>query len=258
MRTMNDLSLHFLQDVYDAERRALRAMQKMVRAASGEALKQALTQHRSQSEQQVTRLEQVFEHVTGKRPRGKSCAAMIGLLQEVDEAIEAGEKGPVLDAALIACAQVVDHYEIARYGAMVAWAHQAGHDDVAALLQANLDEEKRSDAALNELATGQTNAQAAAVPGPDDDAAASAAQAPAPRRRGRPPGSGKKTNAPAQAKPQSKAASAEPAAKPAAAKPQAAKPQAAKPSPAKSISARGRTASTTTARGGRRTGPRAR
>ncbi len=194
MQTMTDLSLHFLQDVYDAERRAVRSMQKMARAATSEPLKQAILQHRDQSEAQITRLEQVFELVTGKRPRGKTCAAMAGLIKEVDEAIAETEKGPVLDAALIACAQAIEHYEIARYGAMAAWARQAGKQDVADLLNQTLEEEKQSDQKLSALAEGEVNPavpQEEAKPAPTRRASARKEAPPAPEpavapaRRGR-------------------------------------------------------------------------
>ena len=112
-----------------------------------------------QSQQQVSRLERVFE-IVGKRPRGKTCRAMEGLSDEVDEAIEDGEKGPVLDAALIASAQAVEHYEIARYGAMIAWARQAGLEEAAELLGETLEEEKQSDQRLNEIALRSANQEA--------------------------------------------------------------------------------------------------
>ena len=103
-------------------------------------------EHRDQSQDQIHRLEQVFEAI-GKRARGKTCTAMEGLSEEVDEAVEEGEKGPVLDAALIACAQAIEHYEMARYGAMVAWARTMGLDDAAELLSRRCEEEKASDQA---------------------------------------------------------------------------------------------------------------
>jgi ferritin-like metal-binding protein YciE len=160
MKSMNDLMLHFLQDIYYAERLGIRAMAKVAKAAENPELKQAILEHRDQSQKQISRLEQVFE-VLGKRARGKTCAAMDGLAEEADEVIEEGEKGPVQDAALIACAQAVEHYEIARYGAMIAWARQLGMDDAAELLQQTLDEEKQSDQRLNEIAEGAANPQAA-------------------------------------------------------------------------------------------------
>lgn len=196
MRTMNDLSLHFLQDIYDAEKRAVRSMQRMARAATDPHLKHAITQHRDQSEKQITRLETVFELTTGKRPRGKTCAAMAGLIKEVEEAIGDAERGPVLDAALIACAQAIEHYEMARYGAMAAWALQAGKVDVARLLHQTLEEEKEADLALSELAERLINPKVpeATAPAKTPVKKAAASKAPAkpaapaaPKRRGRPP-----------------------------------------------------------------------
>ncbi|MBV8916222.1 MAG: ferritin-like domain-containing protein [Acetobacteraceae bacterium] len=169
MKSMKDLMLHFLQDIYYAERQGLRGMAKMAKAVESEQLKQAILEHRDQSQKQISRLEQVFEAI-GKRPRGKTCAAMDGLAEEADEAVEEGEKGPVLDAGLIACAQAVEHYEIARYGAMVAWARQLGMDEAAELLQQTLEEEKQSDQRLNEIAEGAMNQQAAESGAEDEEA----------------------------------------------------------------------------------------
>jgi len=170
MKSMNDLMLHFLQDIHYAERLNIRSLAKMAKASESPELKQALLEHRDQSQKQVSRLEQAFEAL-GKRPRGKTCAAMDGLSEEADEAIEEGEKGPVLDAALIACAQAVEHYEIARYGAMVAWARQLGLDEAAELLQETLDEEKQSDQRLNEIAEGSMNQEAAESGAEDEESA---------------------------------------------------------------------------------------
>jgi ferritin-like metal-binding protein YciE len=178
METMDELMLHFLQDIYYAEKRALRGMQKMARAASAQTLKDAILQHREQTEQQITRLEEVFDLITGKRARAKRCEAIEGLAAEADEVIEESKKGPVLDAALIACTQAIEHYEIARYGAMVAWARQAGKDEAAGLLQQTLDEEKQADQKLTELAAGETNPAA-------EQEEAPAPAAPAPKRSSR-------------------------------------------------------------------------
>ena len=169
METMDDLMLHFLQDIYYAEKRTLRSMQKMARAASEQAVKDAILQHREQTEHQISRLDEVFELMTGKRGRAKRCEAIEGLVAESDEAIEESKKGPVLDAALIAGAQAVEHYEIARYGAMVAWARQAGKEDVAELLQQTLDEEKQSDEHLTEIAHALANPAAAEQTEPLED-----------------------------------------------------------------------------------------
>lgn len=168
METMDELMLHFLQDIYYAEKRTLRSAQKMARAASAQPVKDAILQHREQTEHQISRLDDVFELITGKRARAKRCEAIEGLVAEADEAIEESKKGPVLDAALIACAQAIEHYEIARYGAMVAWAKQAGKDEVADLLQQTLDEEKQADEQLSDIANGSTNPAAASAQNADE------------------------------------------------------------------------------------------
>lgn len=170
MKSMNDLFLSFLQDVYHAEKQGLRAIPKMVKAAESQELKDALQQHREQSQQQVERLEQVFEQI-GKRARGKTCEAMQGLVAEGEEAIEQGEKGPVLDAALIACEQGIEHYEISRYGTMVVWAKQLGLNEAADLFQQSLDEEKEADRLLSELAERSLNQKAAESGAEDEESA---------------------------------------------------------------------------------------
>lgn len=176
MKSMNDLFLSFLQDIYHAEKQGLRAIPKMVKNAESQELKDLLQQHREQSQQQVERLEQVFEQI-GKRARGKACAAMEGLVEEGTDAIEQGEKGPVLDAALIACEQAIEHYEISRYGTMVVWAKQLGHDEAAGLLQQSLDEEKEADRLLNELAERGLNQKAAESDAEDEESAGDGGEA---------------------------------------------------------------------------------
>lgn len=170
MKSMNDLFLSFLQDIYHAEKQGVRAIPKLVKAAESQELKDVLQQHREQSQQQIERLEQVFEQI-GKRARGKTCEAMQGLVAEGEEVIEEGEKGPVLDAALIACEQGIEHYEIARYGTMVVWAKQLGMNEAAELLQQSLDEEKEADRLLNELAERSLNQKAAESGAPDEESA---------------------------------------------------------------------------------------
>ena len=185
MKSMNELMLHFMQDIYDAEKRGIRGLAKLARAVENGELKEAILQHRDQSQTQVSRLERVFEMI-GKRPRGKACGAMEGLVDEIDEAIEEGEKGPVLDAALIAGAQAVEHYEMARYGAMIAWTRTMGMDEAAGLLHETLEEERRSDQLLTEIAERALNPQAAGADAADeagsDDAPAASAK-PGRRRR---------------------------------------------------------------------------
>ena len=161
MQSMNDLMHHFLQDMYYAEKLGVKSMAKMAKAVENDELKQAIMAHREQTQSQVERLEQVFESI-GKRSKGKSCAAMEGLVEEGEDAVEEGEKGPVLDAALIACGQAVEHYEITRYGTIIAYAKQLGHHNVVGLLQQTLDEERATDKSLTALAEQGVNRKAAA------------------------------------------------------------------------------------------------
>jgi len=164
MNGMDDLLLHFLQDIYYAEKLGLRTMAKMAKAASEPELKTAILAHREQSQVQIERLAEVFGAL-GKKPRSKTCAAMDGLSEESEEAVEDFERGPVLDAALIACGQAVEHYEIARYGTMLSWAKQLGLAEAAALLRETLDEEKANDALMTELAERLSNPGAAKAEG---------------------------------------------------------------------------------------------
>ena len=218
MKTMNDLMLHFLQDIYYAEKLGLRSMAKLAKAVDNPELRDAILAHREQSQGQIERLDQVFEHLD-KKPRGKTCAAMDGLVEEGAEAIEEADKGPVLDAALIACGQAIEHYEIARYGAMVAWAKGMGQDEVAGLLQQTLDEEKANDQLMNEIAERAVNQNARSVDekdeGDDEKDESPSTEDTAP----------KKPAAKAK-KPASSRAAAKAAAKPAAPAPAASKPAA--------------------------------
>ncbi|MBN9509212.1 MAG: ferritin-like domain-containing protein [Alphaproteobacteria bacterium] len=159
MKTMNELLVHFVRDMYYAERQILKALPKMARAAQAEELKQALTEHREQTEHHVERLQQVFEAL-GERARGVTCEAIVGLIGEGEEIVQATEPGPVRDAGLIGCAQAVEHYEIARYGMLLAWAKACGAKEAVGPLEQTLAEEKKADALLNELATRRVNPQA--------------------------------------------------------------------------------------------------
>ena len=151
MDTMEELFVDFLQDIYYAEKQGLRGMARLIKAVVDPALKAAITEHRTLSENQIQRLDEVFAHF-GKRPRGKKCAAMDGLLSEAQEQVAEGEKGPIRDCALLATSQAIEHYEIARYGALHAWATAMGMDEVAELIEQNLGEEKASDEKLNGIA----------------------------------------------------------------------------------------------------------
>lgn len=158
-KTMDDLFLHFLQDIYYAERQIMKALPKMAKAAQADELKQAFMHHREQTQGQIERLQRVFETI-GKRARGVTCEALNGLVEESDELMEQFEPGPALDAGLLAGAQAVEHYEIARYGALIAWAKALGHTEAAQLLQETLDEEKQTDQLLNKLANDSLNQKA--------------------------------------------------------------------------------------------------
>ncbi|WP_198370364.1 YciE/YciF ferroxidase family protein [Roseomonas rosulenta] len=159
-KSMNDLFLATLRDIYYAERRLLKALPKMAHAAENEELKQAFTDHREETQQHVERLQQVFEAI-GQRARGKTCEAIEGLIGEVEELLgDAPTPSAVRDAGLIACGQAVEHYEMARYGALGSWAEGLGHDEAAKLLQLTLAEEKAADALLNQIAIDAVNGDA--------------------------------------------------------------------------------------------------
>ena len=150
-KTMNDLLLLTLQDVYYAERQILKALPKLAKASENEELKNALMHHREETQGQVERLLKAFDAL-GKRARGQTCEAINGLIEEGDEIVEEFEQGPVRDAGIVACAQAVEHYEMARYGTIVAWAKEVGRKEVAKLMQETLEQEKKADATLNQLA----------------------------------------------------------------------------------------------------------
>jgi ferritin-like metal-binding protein YciE len=156
---MKDLLLTFMQDVYYAERQILKALPKMAKASGSEELKNALLHHREETQGQVERLQKAFESL-GKRARGITCEAINGLIEEGEEVIEEFPEGHVRDAGIVACAQAVEHYEMARYGTIVAWAKAVGADDVARLMQETLEEEKKADTTLNQLARREINQQA--------------------------------------------------------------------------------------------------
>ena len=164
MKTSDDLFLHFLQDIYYAERQILKALPKMAKAAESDKLKQGFMQHNEQTQHHVERLQQVFEAI-GKRARGTTCEAIQGLIEEGEDVIGEFDQGPVRDAGLAACAQAVEHYEMARYGALVAWAKAGGHQNVAGLLEQTLAEEKQTDQKLNELANSELNPKAVKASG---------------------------------------------------------------------------------------------
>jgi ferritin-like metal-binding protein YciE len=161
MRTFDEVILHFLKDMYYAERAILKSLPDLAAAAQNEGLKRALTQHAEETKTQVQRLEKLFAGL-GQAAEGVTCEALVGLMQETDDVLkECSGAGPVRDAALVACAQAVEHYEVARYGALAEWLNEKGRRDLASLLEQSLEEEKQADAKLNDLAKREINKAAA-------------------------------------------------------------------------------------------------
>jgi ferritin-like metal-binding protein YciE len=158
-KTLDDLFYETLKDIYYAERKILKALPKMARAAQDEKLKAAFQQHKDETEGQVERLQQVFE-IIGKRPRAKTCPAIDGIVEEGEEIMEEFKGSPALDAGLLAAAQAVEHYEISRYGTLRAWAQQMGLTEAVTLLDATLQEETKTDEALTKLAEKAVNSAA--------------------------------------------------------------------------------------------------
>ncbi len=160
IKTMDDLFVHQLQDVYYAEKQLLKALPKMADKATEPLLKQGFMTHLEETEAHVQRLEQVFA-MHGAEVKAVTCPAIDGIIKEADETAGEVEDKKVLDAALINAAQAAEHYEIARYGSLIAWARQLGRNDCAAVLQKTLDEEKTADKKLTSLAEGKVNMRAA-------------------------------------------------------------------------------------------------
>jgi ferritin-like metal-binding protein YciE len=160
IKTMDDLFVHTLRDIYYAENQILRALPEMIDKATDASLKQAFQMHFGETKNQVTRLEQVFK-MHGVKAKGVDCPAIDGLIEETEAIASEVDDKPVLNAALAAAAQAVEHYEIARYGTLIAWAKMLGRNDCASVLQKNLDEEKAADRKLTELAETKLNLRAA-------------------------------------------------------------------------------------------------
>lgn len=159
---ISDLFLVTLRDIYFAEKQLLKALPKMASAARLDDLKSAFTDHWAQTKGQVQRLENVFE-ILGKRATGKTCEAILGLIQECEELLqEAPTPSAVRDAGLIACGQAVEHYEMARYTTLIAWAKLQKQDDIVALLRENLAEEEAADALLTKVGKTSVHADARA------------------------------------------------------------------------------------------------
>jgi ferritin-like metal-binding protein YciE len=161
-KTLDDLFYDTLKDVYYAERKILKSLPKMQRAAQSEELKAAFEKHHAETEGQIERLQQVFE-LMGKKAQAKTCDAIEGIISEAEGIIEDFKGAAALDAGLISSAQAVEHYEIARYGTLRRWASELGLEEAATLLGATLDEEAATDEALTELAESSANLHAIAA-----------------------------------------------------------------------------------------------
>jgi ferritin-like metal-binding protein YciE len=155
---LKDLYIDELKDIYDAENRLLKALPKMAKAATSDELRSGIEAHLEQTRGHVERLQEIFKSL-GEKPSGKKCNGMIGLLKEGDEIMDEDFEGEVMDAALISAAQRVEHYEIAAYGCVAAWAELLGETDAVALLEQTLEEEKETDQKLTELSS-QINVEA--------------------------------------------------------------------------------------------------
>ena len=161
IKDLNDLFVHTLKDIYFAEKQILKALPKMVKKADAPELKKALEMHLEETKGQVDRLDKVFKLVQQKAS-GEKCPAIEGIIEEADELMGEIGDADTRDAAMIAAAQAVEHYEITRYGTLIAWAKQLGRDDAVRLLEAILEQEKKADRLLTEIAETSVNEKAAA------------------------------------------------------------------------------------------------
>jgi ferritin-like metal-binding protein YciE len=160
IQTLDDLFVHQLRDIYYAEKQIVQSLPDMIEKATDSNLKRGFETHLGETKTHVKRLEQVFK-MHGVEAKGIDCPAIDGIIEEADDVVADVEDKKVLDAALIAAAQAVEHYEITRYGTLIAWAKQLGRPDCASVLQQNLDEEKATDAKLTSLAERNVNVKAA-------------------------------------------------------------------------------------------------
>jgi ferritin-like metal-binding protein YciE len=161
-KKLDDLFHDTLKDIYFAEKKILATLPKMAKAAQSQELKAAFEKHLTETQGQIERLEQVFA-VIEEKPQGKTCAAINGITEEGAEIMEEYRGSPALDAGLLAAAQAVEHYEISRYGTLIAWAEELGLDDAVSLLEETLEEEEATDEALTEIAKTAINQQAEAA-----------------------------------------------------------------------------------------------
>jgi ferritin-like metal-binding protein YciE len=160
-KNLNELFHDTLKDIYYAEKKILTALPKMAKAAQSDELRGAFKKHEAETEGQVERLERVFE-IIGKKAEGKTCEAILGIVEEGQEIMKDYKGSPALDAGLLAGAQAVEHYEISRYGTLKTWADELGLKDAVSLLEETLEEEKKTDVTLTKIAKTVVNQQAAA------------------------------------------------------------------------------------------------
>jgi len=158
--TMDDLFVHMLQDIYYAEQQIQKALPMMVQKASDPALREALKSHLTETQNHVKRVEDVFE-MHDVDASGVDCPAIDGIVEEADDIVSEADNQSVMDAALIAAAQAIEHYEMTRYGSLIAWARQLGLNECAEVLAKNLEEEKAADQKLTKIALSSVNLRAA-------------------------------------------------------------------------------------------------
>src|SRR3954471_11458841 len=156
IKTLNDLFVHTLQDIYYAEQKITKALPKMISKVSDQQLQSAFMTHLAETEQHIRRVEQVFQ-MHGEAAKAVTCPAIDGIVTEAEEIMKDASDPEVLDAAALASAQAVEHYEITRYGTLIAWARELGRNDCASVLQQNLDEEKATDQKLTQIAEARIN-----------------------------------------------------------------------------------------------------
>jgi ferritin-like metal-binding protein YciE len=163
MKTLKNLFLDELADMYDSEHRIIKALPKLIKAATCHELQEALQHHLEETEGHVTKIERVFA-TFDEKPKAKKCPAMTGILEEGDELVSENKKSTTINAAIISAGQKVEHYEIASYGTLHAWARLLDNEDAARLLQEILDQEKAADQTLNNLSVSKNQEALAEVP----------------------------------------------------------------------------------------------
>lgn len=168
MGTLHDAFIDELRDAYDAEKQVLKALPKMAKKATSPKLRSALESHAKETQQHVARLERAFESI-GEKPKGKHCDGVAGIIEEGKAVMEEDFDDTAMDCCIIASAQRVEHYEMAAYGTLVAWAKAMGHDDTAEILEETLEEEKAADQKLTAVADGGINREAAQLAHPENE-----------------------------------------------------------------------------------------